>query len=297
MSHDQNFKNLILDYPRQALQFFAQAENAALDQCVRITPIRQEQLKDRLGDRFRELDVPLRVEWPKGEREALLFVIEEESDPRHFSIHRLAHYCLDLAELCDTERVVPVVIFLREGSYPRKLTLGGERGDYLRFHYLVCDLPRIPAENYRQSDNIVARLNLPNMQYSESERVEIYADAVKGLVTLEADDNKQSKYIDFIDIYAALDDNELARYERDYLKEVESMTGLAQKLRQEGRQQGMQQGMQQGEAAMLIRLLQAKFGSLPEQVREKIESTDAQTLLKWSERVLTANSLEDIYTD
>ncbi len=32
-------------------------------------------------------------------REALLFVLKEETEPRHFSIHRLAHYCLDLADL------------------------------------------------------------------------------------------------------------------------------------------------------------------------------------------------------
>ncbi len=85
MTHDQNFKNLILDYPRQALQFFAPVEADAIDGKARITPVRQEQLKDRLGDRFRELDVPLLVEWPDGRREALLFVVEEESDPGRFS--------------------------------------------------------------------------------------------------------------------------------------------------------------------------------------------------------------------
>ncbi len=69
-SHDQNFKNLILDYPRQALEFFAAAEGLDLGQGVRITPIRQEQLKSRLGDRFRELDVPVLVEWPDGRHEA-----------------------------------------------------------------------------------------------------------------------------------------------------------------------------------------------------------------------------------
>ena len=60
---------------------------------MRITPVRQEQFQERLGERFRELDVPLRVEWPDGRRKALLFVLEEESDARRFSIHRLAHYC------------------------------------------------------------------------------------------------------------------------------------------------------------------------------------------------------------
>ena len=66
MSHDHNFKNLILDYPHQAIAFFAAVEAQAVDAGARILPIREEQLKERLGDRFRELDVPLLVEWPDG---------------------------------------------------------------------------------------------------------------------------------------------------------------------------------------------------------------------------------------
>lgn len=59
MDHDQNFKNLILDYPRGVPAFLAEAEARAITPEVRITPVRQEQLKERLGERFRELDVPL----------------------------------------------------------------------------------------------------------------------------------------------------------------------------------------------------------------------------------------------
>jgi len=67
--HDQNFKNLILDYPVQALEFFA-GEEAGVDLSeARIVPVRQEQLMERLGDRFRELDTPLLVEWSDGRRE------------------------------------------------------------------------------------------------------------------------------------------------------------------------------------------------------------------------------------
>jgi len=126
MSHDQNFKNLLLDCPHQTLAFFAAAEADEIDEHVRITPVRQEQLQARLGERFRELYVPLLVEWPDGRREALLFVIEEETDARRFSIHRLAHYCLDLAELVNTNRVIPVVIFLRRATAPL-----GRRPGYL----------------------------------------------------------------------------------------------------------------------------------------------------------------------
>jgi transposase len=89
MAHDQSFKNLILDYPRHALAFFAEEEARSILADARVIPIRQEQLQERFGERFRELDDPLLVEWPDGRRAALLFVLEEETDPRRFSIHRL----------------------------------------------------------------------------------------------------------------------------------------------------------------------------------------------------------------
>ena len=91
--HDQNFKNLILDYPVQSLEFFAEKEAGSDLSEARIIPIRQEQLMERLGERFRELDTPLLVEWSDGRREAILFVVEEETKTSVFSIYRLTHYC------------------------------------------------------------------------------------------------------------------------------------------------------------------------------------------------------------
>ncbi|EXJ14076.1 DUF4351 domain-containing protein [Imhoffiella purpurea] len=317
MSHDQNFKNLILDYPRQALDFFAAGDPIEHLAEAEILPVRQEQLKERLGDRFRELDVPLLVQWPDGRREALLFVLEEESDPRRFSIHRLAHYCLDLGELLETDRVVPVVIFLRGRSPRYELIQGSDHQTYLSFRYLACELSAIAYERYRESDNIVARLNLPSMRYAPQDKIDAYAHAVRGLATLEEDPEKQLKYIDFIDIYAVLDDNERARYERDYPEESEIMSTFAERFiqqgwergkqegalegrqagRQEGRREGRREGRQEGEAAMLSRLLQLKFGELPPQVLTRIGAADVETLLVWSERVLITESLERIFDE
>lgn len=71
----------------------------------------------------------------------LLFVLEEEISPSCFSIHRLAHYCLELSELCKTDRVVPVVIFLhRAQAAAKQLILGTEFLTYLTFNYLKYDL-------------------------------------------------------------------------------------------------------------------------------------------------------------
>lgn len=50
----KTLKNLILDYPREAVEFFARAEAGRELHRARIIPIRQEQLTERLGERFRE---------------------------------------------------------------------------------------------------------------------------------------------------------------------------------------------------------------------------------------------------
>ncbi|WP_420825639.1 DUF4351 domain-containing protein [Thiocystis minor] len=63
---------------------------------------------------------------------------------------------------------------------------------------------------------------------------------------------------------------------------------------QQGVQQGIQQGVQQGEARLLRRLLASRFGELPEATLRAIEVADPDTLLQWSDRVLTARTLEDV---
>jgi hypothetical protein len=307
MSHDQNFKNLILDYPLAALQFFAAAEADAVNEQVHILPLREEQLQERLGERFRELDVPLLVEWPDGRRGALLFVLEEETEGRRFSIHRLAHYCLDLAELLQTERIVPVVIFLRAGEHPADLVLGGDRCQYLAFRYLACHLYDLNWQDWRNSDNLVARLNLPNMRYADAERVAVYAAALRGLLDLEPDPERRLKYLGFVDIYTGLTDAERDQYRRDYPEENATMVSFQTRFEQIGEQRGIQigeqrgiqigeqRGEQRGKANLLLDLLETRFGPVPEEFRARIGQADAALLSHWSRRLLTADSIEAVF--
>ena len=61
---------------------------------------------------------------------------------------------------------------------------------------------------------------------------------------------------------------------------------------QRGIQLGEQRGIQLGEAAILLRQIERKFGLPSEPVRRRVTQADAETLLRWSERILTADSLE-----
>jgi Domain of unknown function (DUF4351) len=297
--HDQNFKNLILDYPRESLLFFAQKEIPDDINEARIIPIREQQLKEQQGDHYRELDVPLLVEWADGRREALLFVLEEETQTRKFSIHRLAHYCLDLAELMETERVIPVVIFLNSGrDRPELLQLGSDKQTYLEFRYLSCYLKQLSAMDYCESDNIVIRLNLPNMCYPHNEKLEIYAAAHKGLATLESDINKQNKYADFIDIYAELSEEEQIQYRECYLNEEGEMMGLSQILRQEWREEGLQKGRQDESVTLIARMLRRKLGIHPEldQIVLNLKTMPVEKLEDLAEDLLDFSDMQDLTT-
>lgn len=68
-----------------------------------------------------------------------------------------------------------------------------------------------------------------------------------------------------------------------------------QEGREAGRQEGLEEGQKRGEATMLVRPLELRFGPLDETARAKLDEADAETLLRWGERVLTAPTLADVF--
>ena len=137
----------------------------------------------------------------------------------------------------------------------------------------------------------------------ETRKVEVYAQAVRGLLALERDGGKRAKYFEFIDIYAGLTDNEFRRYQRQYPEESTTMAGVIERARDEGMRQGMRQGMQQGmrqgrvegERAVLERLLRRRFGLLPPEVAERLSQASAADLETWAENVLDAETIDDVF--
>jgi hypothetical protein len=78
------------------------------------------------------------------------------------------------------------------------------------------------------------------------------------------------------------------------LEELENM--LAESIDRWNREI-REEGRQEGEARMVLRLLRLKFGPLESGIEDRVRSADADRLLEWGERVLTAKSLQDIFKD
>ncbi|MCG8420795.1 MAG: DUF4351 domain-containing protein, partial [Proteobacteria bacterium] len=61
-----------------------------------------------------------------------------------------------------------------------------------------------------------------------------------------------------------------------------------------GRDEGRDEGRQAGQRAIVLRLLTKRFGPLPPAALERIEQADTSTLEHWADRLLTADSLDEV---
>ena len=158
---------------------------------VKIVPIRQEQLKERLGERFRELDVPLLVEWPDG-RPALRTMARQRQSG---GSAELAQYAL--------------------------------------------------AQVFESGDN------------------------------------------------------ERQRYKQEYQLESSEMAGFAERFTNIGLEKGLEKGREEGRRqeaiAMLTRFLTKRFGPLDEVTRERLQKAEVEQIEAWSDRVLDAQSIEEVF--
>ncbi|MEO5332884.1 MAG: Rpn family recombination-promoting nuclease/putative transposase [Magnetococcus sp. YQC-5] len=83
-------------------------------------------------------------------------------------------------------------------------------------------------------------------------------------------------------------------------EETKMMSIFAQEMIAKGRQEGLQEGVQEGEQKATANILQRQLtrrmqGFLPEWVHEKIKSADLKTLELWTDLVLDARSLQDVF--
>ncbi len=78
---------------------------------------------------------------------------------------------------------------------------------------------------------------------------------------------------------------------------AERVVEWTEQWKAEGRVEGREEGLVEGEAIFLARQLEIKYGPLNQAIKTKLSTADAEQLLLWGERVLTAASLEEIFAE
>jgi Domain of unknown function (DUF4351) len=65
--------------------------------------------------------------------------------------------------------------------------------------------------------------------------------------------------------------------------------------RKEGHKEGRKEGLEEGERAALLRLLERRFGALPEALTARVADASTNEIESWLDRVLDASSLDDVF--
>lgn len=87
----------------------------------------------------------------------------------------------------------------------------------------------------------------------------------------------------------------------DELRELETetkmryVTSIERRSLARGMERGMEQGIVQGETSVLKRQLKRRFERLPAWVEERFVGASREELERWADRVITAESLEDVF--
>ena len=120
------------------------------------------------------------------------------------------------------------------------------------------------------------------MDYPPEDRIEVIRHAYVGLFRL-ASALLFDKYVDFIDVYAGVRPAERETIYREIIEHKKTAM-LAQYIREKGREEGRQEGWQEGRQEIqkenIVEILQMRFGEIPNEIVDRINSIEDPNALK-----------------
>jgi len=281
-SHDHNFKNVFLDFPKEALEWLLPQVLKEWGPVRHVEFVRQEPKKRKLSDSHLVLDMPILFSF--DQHQLLLWLVEFQEDKSKFSVYKILHYTANLMEAHPKATVVPTVLFTDRKKWRKDVTLQLESEFagrlFLHFEYVFVKLFDFSARDYYDVPNPVIKILLPKMNYAPEERWEVIRQAYIGLFQL-ASAILFDKYADFIDTYAEVSDEEKGIVFQE-IREHKETVMIAQMLRNEGH------------VMMLSHLLTKKYHVPSEGLAPRLEGLSSEALMELGEHVLECDSFEDI---
>ncbi len=197
----------------------------------------------------------------------------------------MAHYAIDSIEAYPDAQVIPTVLFTNRKKWRKdvlhELESRLSSQLFIYFKYVFVKLFDFKARDYYDSNNPVVKILLPKMDYNHDERIEVITQAYKGLYDL-ASHMMFDKYIDFIDIYAGISENERDKLYYEITEHKETAM-LAQYIRDKGIQQGIQQGIQEG--------IQE---GIQQGIQKGVQKNLKNNILKMYQKGMTTDQISDI---
>ncbi|MCP4133956.1 MAG: hypothetical protein GY754_23500 [bacterium] len=212
LSQDEMIKDLILDYPEDALEYLHPEIFKRYGRPVKTSVTLQENKKYSHYDPKRINDIAILYEFKGGEK-VVLPLVEHWSDKNQFDIHRLAHYMIDLDKRYPDYEKCPIVLFTDQSdtwyTQPQsEIVIQCLDTVYLKFEYIMVRLKADEAEQYRRTKNKFVAVLRSVMAREADEKIILAIDFIKHYLYLESDVKLLRKHIDIICFYFDLEEEE-----------------------------------------------------------------------------------------
>jgi hypothetical protein len=235
----------------------------------------------------RRADLLLQVNTPQQ----FLLHIEVQNDNHAQMPLRMLRYRLDIHSAHPELPIYQYVVYI--GRHSLRMSNVLQQND-LNYRYHLIDMREIDCQHFLQHDSpdalvlailcdfkgreprLVVRHIIQRLQNQLNDNSSRLREYFAMLEILSGNRQLQTFVDEEKDMLSAIDYNSLPSY-------------------QAGRQEGEQLGLHSGAVRFLKRLLKKKFGELPQPVEERLNIATEQQLEQWSEAILTAETLEDVF--
>jgi hypothetical protein len=303
--HDRLFKTLLRAFFPGLLCLVAPAIAERLD-AERASFLDKELLADGPGGRKREADLLARV--PVRGGGTLLAHVEIEARARSRMPHRLRAYASRI-QTAYGGQVLSILLNIKGGpAGVCHATLDGELSapELSPFRYVVFGLAGCAGAAYLALDEPLAWALAALMDRAEASRASYKLACQRRIAEARMPDDRRILLMDFVEAYLELTRQEAREYKildtENRREETAMWMTWSERLKAEGQKEGLKLGKQEGRQEgvrslqqVLLRLLDQRFGPLPEQVRRQVGAiASLRRLTRLAERVLTVGSLREL---
>ncbi len=307
--HDTGYKQLFshADMVRDLLQGFVREEWVKQLDFASLEKVSGSYVTDDLRDRAD--DVVWRVRWG-GEWLYVYLLLEFQSTVDWMMSVRMTAYVMllyqDLVKSGKVKHgaqlppVLPVVLYNGKPIWTAVqdvgdliVTVPGGLDRYRpRMRYLLIDEVRYGNAELESMKNLSAAL----FRLEKSRTPQEIREVLKSLINwLKTPDQLSLRRAFTVMLGRVLLPRRVPGQSVPELNDLQEVDAMLAETVQEWTKKWKAEGRQEGEAALLLRQLQRRFGSLPADLTEKVRLADRTTLETWGDRVLDAQSLDDVF--
>ena len=306
MSYDERFKALLTEFFQNFLELFFPEMAQQIDWSKKPEFLDKE-LPSVMKASPKAVDLLTKVwslEPPRSsspQRLCLIHVEVESRKSRESLGRRVARYVTQIDEKFGLP-VVPVAVFIHVGGdgigwQTWNMTCWNYTIQSTRFPYI--GLPALDGVRYSATQNPIAWALSGLMNVPSSERARIKCESERKIEQAKLDLKHKQLLLESVHTFTVLDQEQQRTYEAllrspQFRKVKEMQKTMFDTARETGAFEGRQEGRLEGERTLLLKLLESKFGTVPERLRNKVSRLDEAKISRLASDVLPVERISEL---